>query len=317
MPPLVLPHARRAPLWAAASLSVAFGQGAVAQQVADSSFRPAEIAAPMHVGDSGPRVLVDAAHHNFHASDGLYKPFAMVLEADGYRVAANAAPFTEALLAGTDVLVIATAQQAAGNRQLPAPSAFRDAELDALVEFVDAGGGLFVIVDQMPYPGAAAELAARFGLELPNDVVGVGGRDGEPIIGPTVFKKAEGTIGDHAITRGRNAGEAIDQVMSFSGSAFPITSNAVSLIHYGDDGVVLFPTVAREFATAARAMAPGWSQGAALEHGQGRVVLFAEAAMFSSQQTATTAPIGLVSAEAEDNQQLLLNIVRWLAADLK
>ena len=289
---------------------------ATGQQVAEPNFRPAKIAAPMHALGAGPAVLVDAGHNNFHVSDGLYQPFAAVLEADGYTVKANRGVFSAATLSGAKVLVIATAQHVAGNRQLPAPSAFKDAELDALVAFVAAGGGLFVIVDQMPYPGAASELAARFSLELPNDVVGVAGGDGKPVIGPTIFRRAAGGIGDHAITRGRNAAEAIDQIMSFSGSAFPLTSNAVSLLHYGADGVVLFPTVAREFDTAARATAAGWSQGAALEHGQGRVVLFAEAAMFSSQQTATTAPIGLVSAEAEDNQQLLLNIVRWLAADL-
>jgi hypothetical protein len=168
----------------------------------------------------------------------------------------------------------------------------------------------------MPFPGAAHALAARFSLELPNDVVGETDAQGKPVIGPTTFTKSGGGISDHAITRGRNAAEAIDRVMSFSGSAFPVTGKAVSLIQYGDKGVVLFPTVAREFENVSRALAPGWSQGVAIEHGMGRVVIFGEAAMFSSQQAGSAAPIGLTSPEAEDNQQLVLNIVRWLAADL-
>jgi hypothetical protein len=299
-------------------LCAASSHFSLAQQVADSSYQPKPIAAPMHSPARGPVVLVDAGHNNFHTSDGLYEPFATLLRADGYNVEARQGKFAQRFAGGAKVLVIATAQNAlnVSSRQLPAPSAFADAEIDALVEFVSAGGGLLLIVDQMPFPGAAHALAARFSLELPNDVVGELDAQGKPVIGPTTFTKSGGGIADHAITRGRNAAEAIDRVMSFSGSAFPVTGKAASLIRYGDNGVVLFPTVAREFENVPRALAPGWSQGVAIEHGMGRVVIFGEAAMFSSQQAGTAPPIGLTSPEAEDNQQLVLNIVRWLAADL-
>jgi hypothetical protein len=39
-------------------------------------------------------VLVDEAHHNFHTLDGLYKPFAKVLESAGYIVEKNINKFT-------------------------------------------------------------------------------------------------------------------------------------------------------------------------------------------------------------------------------
>jgi hypothetical protein len=168
----------------------------------------------------------------------------------------------------------------------------------------------------MPFPGASAALAARFSVELANGVIGELDAQNQPVIGPVTFTASNGTIGDHPITRGRSADERVAQVMSFTGTGFPVTGAATSLIHYGDNGLVIFPSVARQFDNAARAIVPGWSQGVAIEHGQGRVVIFGEAAMFSSQQAGTRPPIGLTSPDAQDNQQLLLNIVHWLARDL-
>jgi hypothetical protein len=77
----------------------------------------------------------------------------------------------------------------------------------------------------------------------------------------------------------------IGQVASFLGSAFPITVEAVSLIHFGENSVMLMPSLAGKFnEQTSRATVPGWSQGIALEQGDGRVVAFGEAAMFSSQR---------------------------------
>ena len=58
----------------------------------------------------------------------------------------------------------------------------------------------------------------------------------------------------------------------------------------------------------------GWSQGAILELGKGRVAVFSEGMMFSSQLiTNTGKTIGLRSVGAEQNEAFLLNIMRWLA----
>src|SRR4029453_2439065 len=59
-----------------------------AQQVADTTFVP-KIARPAYERGTGPRVLIDEAHNNFHTMGGNYRPFAKLLEADGYRVAPN------------------------------------------------------------------------------------------------------------------------------------------------------------------------------------------------------------------------------------
>ncbi len=58
----------------------------------------------------------------------------------------------------------------------------------------------------------------------------------------------------------------------------------------------------------------GWSQGAILEFGNGRVAVFSEAMMFTSQLYVPTGEkMGLVSRGAEDNEQFLLNIMHWLS----
>jgi hypothetical protein len=77
------------------------------------------------------------------------------------------------------------------------------------------------------------------------------------------------------------------------------------------------PNVAWEFSeTTPVARIPGWSQAVASERGSGRVVISGEAAMFSSQRFGDEEPAGMTSSIAADNQQLLLNIVRWLSGDL-
>ena len=290
---------------------------ALGQQVADQDYVPG-VEEPMHARGSGPVVLIDEGHNNFHTKDGRYAPFASLVEADGYRVGSHKGEFSSGSLSNADVIVISNSLNAVNTEEwaLPTPSAFADTEIGALVDFVESGGGLFLIADHMPFPGAAAELAARFNVEFSNGFV-LEFDDLNQQVGPSVFRRSEGRIGEHVITRGRDGSETIDQVATFTGSAFPITGNAVSLIHFGENTVMLMPTVAWEFSeTTSRARIPGWSQGVAIEHGSGRVVIFGEAAMFSSQRSGDNPPSGMTSPVAADNERLLLNIIRWLSSDL-
>ena len=58
----------------------------------------------------------------------------------------------------------------------------------------------------------------------------------------------------------------------------------------------------------------GYCQGAYKKAGNGRVVVFGEAMMFTSQLGAGLSwmKLGISNPKAVDNQQLLLNIIRWL-----
>ena len=57
----------------------------------------------------------------------------------------------------------------------------------------------------------------------------------------------------------------------------------------------------------------GWSQGAFKEYGEGRIVVFGEAAMFSAQLAGEQQiKAGMNREDASENYRLLLNIIHWL-----
>ena len=291
-----------------------------AQQTGDPEYRP-EVANPMHATGEGPLVLIDSGHTNFHTKEGRYGPFARLIEADGYVVESGDGRFTPESISEASVLIIANAihpDNMVDDWRLPILPAFTDEEVEAVVGYVESGGGLFLVVDHMPFPGAAASLAARFGIDLSNGFAFVTDGRNATLPGPTVFRRSEGRIGDHPVTRGRSATEKVNQVATFAGTAFPVTGDAVPILSFGEHALMLYPTVAWEFdERTGKAMIPGWSQGVALRHGRGRVVIFGEAAMFTSQAAGNGVVVGMTSKVSEDNQRLALNIVRWLACDLE
>jgi TolA-binding protein/predicted TPR repeat methyltransferase len=284
--------------------------------VADPSYNP-KIDKPSFPIGQGPMVAIDEGHHNHHTRTGRYAPFAKLLAADGYQVRSHRGTISARSLDGVDILVIANALHP-GNIdkwELPTPSAFYGDEIDTIVNFVDGGGSLFLVADHMPFPGAAEELAARFGVRFENGFNA--SKDGTDALlpGSVDFRREGGGIAPHPITDGANPDERIDQVKSFTGSAFQLehgTSGASPLLVLGPGSYLLSPNRAWDFTGhTPRKEAEGWLQGAALEFGKGRIVVFAEAAMFTAQRT-TSGRIGMQTPGARDNQQLALNVLRWL-----
>ena len=289
---------------------------AAGQQRGDPDYQPV-VKVPAYKPREGPVVLIDEGHHNFHTRTGRYQAFASLLEADGYRVKSHAGRFTRTSLRGARVLVIANALHESNARQwvLPTPSAFNDAEIENVESFVRSGGSLFLIADHMPFPGAAQKLAARFGVKLGNGFALQEVRGGQVKAGAMMFREDAKGIAPHAITRGRNSSERIRQVVSFTGTAFQVEGAAAPLIVLGESTVLLSPRRAWKFEKdTPRLDVAGWLQGAALKRGKGRVVVFGEAAMFSSQRTGSGGKMGMTSPEARDNERLLLNILRWLSS---
>jgi uncharacterized protein (DUF2249 family) len=285
-----------------------------AQQVADTSFKP-PIRVPAFEAGRGPVVMVDEAHFNFHTVGGRYQPFAEFLRRDGYVVKPSAAKFSKAALQNAQILVIANAL-AERNQQdwsLPTPTAFTDEEVEAVRLWVKEGGSLLLIVDHMPFPGAAEKLAAAFGIQFSN-----GYALDEKAPGPIVFKLAEGSLKAHAITRGRSAAENVDAVATFTGSAFQMTGEAQPLFVLGPSVVSVLTSVAGQIAdTTPRTPVKGWYQGAVMRLGKGRVAVFGEAAMFSAQVAgANRTPMGMNAPIASQNPQFLLNVMHWLSGKL-
>jgi hypothetical protein len=293
--------------------------GLVAQQVADTAYTP-PILDPEFPEGQGPLVLIDEAHHNFHTADGRYLAFARLLRRDGYVVEANTQPFTAAALARADVLVIANAlaekDVEPGDWRLPTPSAFTRAEIDVVEEWVRGGGSLLLIADHMPVPGAAEALAATFGLRFQNGFT----RDTITGRGSGTFRRSDGSLRSHPIVDGRSEAERVDSVMTFTGQAFRADDDVRTepLIVLPENWILLLPEVAWEFSEATpRIPAANLLQGVALEHGDGRVVAFGEAAMFSAQvRGPERALMGMNVPAAAQNYRLALNVLHWLTGRL-
>ena len=86
------------------ALLLVLSVSAQSQQMADDEFNTT-VANPAYK-QNGPRVMFDEAHHNFHTTDGRYKPFVDLLSNDGYRIVRNRQPFTKTLLSSFKVLAI-------------------------------------------------------------------------------------------------------------------------------------------------------------------------------------------------------------------
>jgi hypothetical protein len=299
----------------------AIAQTGDAQQIADPNFNPA-ILKPAYL-HAHPVVVVDEAHANFHTMGGRYKPFADVLRADGYLVAAGIEAFTKASLASARVLVISNALGSGFNESNATnpPSAFTDAECDAVRDWVRGGGSLLLIADHSPFGATAATLAARFGVEMGKGYAWtVEGNNPEPTT-TIAYSRESKLLGDHPITRG------LTRVVAFTGQSLSIPDGATALLKFGTayespgTNVVAADITAFQAgkATTARAVT-NRAQAIAFEYGKGRVVMTGEAAMFSAQVIRFTDPQGRtteskmgMNVPGNDNQQFLVNILRWLA----
>lgn len=283
-----------------------------AQQVADTAYRPT-IPTPTYAVGRGPLVLLDEAHANFHTVAGRYRPFVMLLERDGYVVRPNREPFTSAALRQARLLVIANALHPsnADRWHLPNPSAFTDAEIAAVRDWVREGGSLLLIADHMPFGGAAEQLALAFGVVFGNGFAA----DSTLRSGVLRFRRADSSLGVHPVTEGRNRSERIDSVTTFTGQAFRLLGDGTALFTLPRNTTLLLPSAAWVFSDSTpRVRADGMLQGAALEFGRGRVVMLGEAAMLSAQLGGPQRnPMGMNAPEAKQNAQFALNVVRWLA----
>lgn len=283
-----------------------------AQQVADTLFM-ANVGSAAYSKGTGPTVLIDEAHHNFHTMGGRYLPFARLLQKDGYVVKPQRDRFTLGDLRRAKILVIANAlaKENENDWNLPTPSAFDSAEIAVVRDWVNDGGSLLLIADHMPFPGAAGPLAAEFGVLMGNGFA----LDPRTEDGQIRFRRADGSLADHPVTRGRNASERIDSLVTFTGQAFRLDGIGKPLMTLGRNVVLFMPEVAWQFSKLTPSIsASGMLQGGVIEFGKGRVAAFGEAAMFSAQLSGRNrTPVGMNDPTAPQNAQFLLNVVHWLS----
>lgn len=274
-----------------------------AQQVADPDFNY-EVTPVFDKGE-GPLILIDEAHNNFHTRQGRYAPFATILEDYGFKVGSLTEPISEKTLKGAGLMVISNPihKSDMGNWVLPNPSAFTEEEVSAIKKWIKQGGRLFLIADHMPFGGGAGAIAKAFGFDFGN-----GFARNPQIQGWDYFTKRDLSLLEHEITKG------IDQVATFTGQAFSIPEKAEGLMRFPKGYISLRPDTAWRFRPETPAIdIEGQYQGAVLQYGQGKLAVFGEAAMFTTQLAGEQKfKVGMNARGAEQNAPFLVNILDWL-----
>jgi hypothetical protein len=289
-------------------------QQAGGMQVADPNF-DAKVAQPAYA-HKHPKVLFDEAHNNFHTTTGRYKPFADLIQNDGYDVTANKAKFSLETLKPYKILVIANAL---GHARMGAAEAsnpaFTDEESDAVRDWVRSGGSLLLVADHSPMGAANQILAQRFAVDMSKSYTS----DPENYVkesenrGLIVYTRESGRLVDHPITRGRDPSEQVNKVVAFTGQSLKGPADSVAFMKLADTAQDLMPGANIQPVSAA-----GRAQGVAMKFGKGRVIILGEAAMLSAQ--IITGPNGIkfgMNFPGIDNRQLALNIMHWLSGLLK
>ena len=254
-------------------------------QSPDCTYDPA-VTDPVHPLCRGPKIVIDGAHANFHTLEepsgvaGTYWGFAKLLLNDGYDVQ-PAAESVLTLLPTTDatMLVIANATAANGREAVPR----RD--IAAIIDWVSAGGALLLIIDHDPYDRVQSLLAA-LGLER----VDVGGGTER-----YTFRRATGELnGGAAVANGPGPQSVVDEVTTFTGTAFRIAAAPPAAAQY--EPVLTFgPDSGMD-----------GLQGVAIRFGAGRVYVAGEAGGLTAQD-------GFGMQFTWDNERYVRNIAWWLS----
>ena len=286
-----------------------FTATALGQQQADPEFNTS-VENPAYKRE-GPRVMFDEAHHNFHTTEGRYKPFVDLMMSDGYRVIRNRQSFSKQRLETYKILVIANALGAEEDDDAGADSsAFNDDEITAVYDWVKDGGALLLIADHAPFGGAAAALASKFGVDMSKGYT----FDPENSVAPTqlIFSRENKLLGNHPITEGRNEKERVNLVRTFTGQSLKGPEGSAGILNLASTA---FDRPA--FTAETSVSAAGRAQAVAFKFGKGRVVVQGEAAMLSAQIAgADKHPLGM-NVPGNDNRQYALNLMHWLSGILK
>jgi hypothetical protein len=214
-----------------------------------------------------------------------------------------------------DVLVISNALHERNDNDWspPFPSAFTPKEIAELEVWIKKGGSLLLIVDHMPFPAAARELGQVLGVEFTNGAAKAGHwKKGDP----ETFDLATG-LKESTVTRGRAEDEKVTRVATFAGSAFKLPKGATPVLVFGPKSEAMErKDLGNEKSKMVSVPIEGFCQGAIMNVGDGRVAVFAEAGMFTAQLLeggSKKMTMGMNAPGAEQNYQLILNVLHWLS----
>jgi len=272
---------------------------------------------PMYEHSKGPIILLDAAHHNFHVTEGFIDPFADLAASDGYRTMVGTSRFTPEYLSSFDIVMVITALpfEFTSKTEVTTETTFTDSEIEALYNWVASGGSLLVFSEHAPFDQAINPLLKRFG------VTSSVGTIADPVHydkklgreGWVVFSRDNGLLNaDHPIVKGRDESETVNSVVAFGGSA--LTGAAyVNIFRLSDTAEN------RRHATGVGPDGMGDSQALAGEVGEGRILIFGDSngftAMNFDEEDGSVNSFGMNTGH-HDWKQMVLNSLHWLSGDL-
>jgi hypothetical protein len=265
-----------------------------------------------------PRLMIDNGHFNARTPVGrnIDETFSALFKNDGYEIVHNDQRFAPDTVKDAKILVIASASGGT-SYALAGNPAFTAEEVDHLASWVRRGGSLLLLFDHFPIAAAAERLTKAFGVEIELGLASDADHDVSPAGCPICshgwveYSRKNGLLGDHAITRGRDASERINRIVTFGGSSLSTSNGEGEFLRLGPAATnVQYNNGAPPGQTARRA------QAAAFRFGEGRVVMLADTNTVAAQVAEVTPGSQMrtgMGYAGVDNRQLLLNIVHWLS----
>jgi len=260
-------------------------------------------------------VLFEQAHSPVEwTMEGFYSDWASLLESQGMNVASlNTGPVTGAALSSYDVIIISN----------PTASYSTD-EINAIKQFVNDGGGLFILGEWGLYSASnnitSNQIATEFGITFNNDSV----RDSLHHDGPNQVWPLIGEF-DNAII-GTDVSEAVILAgcsLGTTGSAFPIAwaydnASASSPAPGAGSPITGEETLLSSGETAAfttdnepEAFGDGPIVMAAATYGSGRVVAVGDGNLFGNSDSSDPDD-GTIDLNEYDNEKVAVDIPEWL-----
>ena len=197
-----------------------------AQLYNDSSFN-ANVVHPKFMKGYGPKILIDAGHHNFLVEIGLIKPLFDVASSDGYQIKIDSMQFTKEYLSNYNIVVIWPAMpfKFGSKNQVTDEITFTIDELDALHDWVSNGGSLLMFSEHAPIDKSVTPLFNKFGIQLSTGIVVDSLNSDTPIEMPSwkysflKFTSKNGLLNtEHPITKGEKKNERISNILTIGGS---------------------------------------------------------------------------------------------------
>ena len=175
----------------------------------------------------GPKILIDAGHHNFVVELGLNKPLFDVASSDGYQIKIDSMQFTKEYLSNYNIVVIWPAMpfKFGSKNQVTDEITFTTDELNALHDWVSNGGSLLMFSEHAPIDKSVTPLFNKFGIQLSTGIVVDSLNSDTPIEMPSwkysflKFTSKNGLLNtEHPITKGEKKNERISNILTIGGS---------------------------------------------------------------------------------------------------